>query len=75
MTTAVLGAGGRSIIRGISSRTKSHSFFGTKGIPFIVSAALALGGGKAVYYGLCLNQALLALDNYPSLMLLHLDGK
>ncbi len=58
----------------ISSCADSHSVFGTGGLPFIVGATLAFGGGIALYYRSCLNQALLALENYPHLMLLHLDG-
>ena len=75
MTTAGLGAARMSIPPSDYSRTKRRSVFGTGGLPFIVGAALAFDGGIALYYCSCLNRALLALDDYSHLMLLHLDGK
>ena len=58
----------------MSSRTKDESVFGTGGLPFIIGATVAFGGGIALYYRSCLKQALIALEKYPSLMLLHLDS-
>ena len=58
----------------MSSRTKDGSVFGTGGLPFIIGATIAFGGGIALYYRSCLKQALIALEKYPSLMLLHLDS-
>lgn len=54
--------------------SKSRRVFGTGTLPFIIGAALAFGGGLAMYYRSCLGQALLALENYPHLLLLHLDA-
>lgn len=75
MTTAVPGAACMSIPPSDYSRTIRRSVFGTGGLPFIVGAALTFVGGIALYYCSCLHQALLALDDYSHLMLLHLDGK
>ncbi|KAM0799577.1 hypothetical protein BDR22DRAFT_304780 [Usnea florida] len=57
----------------MSSRTENGSIFGTRGLPYIICATIAFGGGIALYYRSCLKQALIALEKYPSLMLLHLD--
>lgn len=54
--------------------SKSRPVFGTGTLPFIIGATLAFGGGLAMYYRSCLDQALLALENYPHLLLLHLDA-
>ena len=58
----------------MSARTKDGSFFGTGGLPFIIGATIAFGGGIALYYLSCLKQALIALEKYQSLMLLYLDS-
>ena len=40
----------------------------------MIGAGLGFGGGIALYYRSCLSQALLALQNYPRLLLLHLHA-
>ena len=40
----------------------------------MIGATLAFGSGIAMYYRSCLGQALLALERYPNLLLLHLDA-
>lgn len=58
----------------VSFHSNSCRVFGTGALPFIIGAALGFGGGLAMYYRSCLGQALLALENYPHLLLLHLDA-
>ncbi len=75
MTTAILGAACRfSHVEALISVLKKDAVFGTGALPFIVGATLAFGGSVVMYYRSCLGQALLALQNYPHLLQLHLDA-
>ena len=40
----------------------------------MIGAAIAFNSGIAMYYRSCLSQALLSLERYPHLLLLHLDA-
>ena len=48
--------------------------FGTGTLPFLIGASLSFPLGLMVYYRSCMTRALQALEDYPSLMLLHLKS-
>ena len=54
--------------------SKNFVVFGTGTLPFMIGATIAFSSGIAMYYRSCLSQALLSLEKYPHLLLLHLDA-
>ena len=62
-----------TILRSVLHSKKSL-VFGTGTLPFMIGATIAFSSSIAMYYRSCLSQALLSLEKYPHLLLLHLDA-
>ncbi|KAL6720540.1 hypothetical protein ACLMJK_002464 [Lecanora helva] len=50
------------------------SVFGTGSLPFVLGASVSFFTFSMMYYRSCVRQAMLAVERYPHLMLLHIDG-
>lgn len=72
----------RTLIVGITSAALLETLFaivggmalGVGSIPFIIGASVGFQGGLWLHYNHSLLQAMVALDDFPGLLLLHLDA-
>ncbi|KAJ0163504.1 hypothetical protein CTA2_2886 [Colletotrichum tanaceti] len=59
-------------VLGLSAAMIGSTIWGTAALPFIVGSSLGFALGSTRWYVIATKEALLQLDNYPSLLRLHL---
>ncbi|TDZ22330.1 hypothetical protein Cob_v004899 [Colletotrichum orbiculare MAFF 240422] len=71
MLRSMLAGTSTALVVGLAASFVGSSIWGTAGLPFIVGSSLGFVIGSAKWYATATKEALLQLENYPSLLRLH----
>ena len=73
MISSIVVGSTTATVGGLVGAMLGSSLFGTGALPFIIGATVGFAGGLWKYYYHSLAIALVAIEELPSLILLHLD--
>ncbi|KAK1569710.1 uncharacterized protein LY79DRAFT_571394 [Colletotrichum navitas] len=72
MLRSMLAGTSTAAVIGLSAAMIGSSIWGTAALPFLVGSSIGFVLGSARWYVVATREALLQLDNYPSILRLHL---